>query len=249
MKIASFLLVLLATIDITIKAQNATVTMSMIEYEMAKARTDSLSSVIVKDQLKIDSLNNVVRVQDSIIVELKEQLKSISDMKRSSESVITTLKDSLTIQANEILCLKKEVAALDMVRLRYANGRLQLPYNQEKVNEAIELFNGISDKNLKNQCDEVLSWLHQYNFYLHDVQELIQSIQSDNRRENKFEFDEWRSDALKNLNQNRYIKDSKGHQFSILYLDDILSTARNRLTKSTKPIIDFSDLLERLQPR
>lgn len=143
--------------------------------------------------------------------------------------------------------LRKEVAALDMVRLRYANGRLQLPFNQEKVNEAIELFNGISDLNLRNECSEVLTWLRQYSFYLRDVQELIRSIQSDNRRENKFKFDEWRSSSLNEINQNRYVRDSQGHQFSIIYLDEIISIAKSRLTKATKPTVDFSDLVERLQ--
>lgn len=246
MKIASFVLGLLVSFISTANAQDATVTMSVSEYEKAKARTDSLSKIIVENQGTIDSLNNVLRVQDSIIVRLKGQLRSISDRHQSSDSLIVVLRDSLTLQTNEILTLKKEVASLDMVRLRYANGRLQLPFNQEKVNEAIELFNGISDENLKNECHEILSWLLQYNLYLQDVQELMQSLQSDNRRENKFEFDAWRASALKRINQNRYLKDSQGHYFTIIYLDEILSIAKGRLTKATKPTVDFSDLIERL---
>ncbi len=247
MKIVSFILVLLVFFGYTANAQEATVTMSMAEYEMAKAKTDSLSFVIVNAQATIDSLNNALRGQDSVILRLNGQLKNISNLHQSSDSVIVALKDSLTLQSTEITSLRKQVAALDMVRLRYANGRLQLPFNQEKVNEAIELFNGISDENLRNECSEVLSWLRQYSFYLRDVQELIQSLQSDNRRENKFEFDEWRSSALKSISQNRYIKDSQGHQFSIIYLDEIISIAKSRLTKATKPTVDFSDLVERLQ--
>lgn len=247
MKIASFILVLLVFFGYTANAQEATVTMSMAEYEMAKARTDSLSFVIVNAQATIDSLNNALRGQDSVILRLKGQLRNISNLHQSSDSVIVALKDSLTLQSTEITSLRKQVAALDMVRLRYANGRLQLPFNQEKVNEAIELFNGISDENLRNECSEVLSLLRQYSFYLRDVQELIQSLQLDNRRENKFEFDEWRSSALKSIRQNRYIKDSQGHQFSIIYLDEIISIAKSRLTKATKPTVDFSDLVERLQ--
>ena len=220
--------------------------MSVLEYEMTKAKTDSLCNIILENQETIDSLNNVLRVQDSIIVGLKDQLRTVSDRHQGSDSVIVVLRDSLTIQTKEIKNLRNEVASLDMVRLRYANGRLQLPFNQEKVNDAIELFNGISDENLRNECAEILSWLRQYSFYLRDVQELMQSLQSDNRRENKFEFDEWRSSALKSIGQNRYLRDSQGHRFSILYLDEILSMAKSRLTKATKPTIDFSDLIERL---
>lgn len=247
MKIVSLVLLLIFTFGYSANAQDATVTMSMSEYEMVKARMDSLSSVIENNQVTIDSINNALRGQDSVIVQLRGQIRSISELHQGSDSIIVALKDSISFQANEIISLRKEVAALDMVRLRYANGRLQLPYNQEKVNEAIELFNGISDVNLKNECSDVLSWLRQYRFYLLDVQELMQSLQSDNRRENKFEFDEWRSSALQSINQNRYIKDSQGHQFSIIYLDEILSIAKGRLTKATKPTVDFSDLIERLQ--
>lgn len=247
MKIKSLILLLFVSIGYTASAQDATVTMSMGEYEMVKSRIDSLSSVLVSNHTTIDSLNNVLRGQDSVIGRLRGQLKSINNLHQGNDSVIVALKDSLSIQANEIMRLRKEVAALDMVRLRYANGRLQLPFNQEKVNEAIELFNGISDLNLRNECSEVLTWLRQYSFYLRDVQELIRSIQSDNRRENKFKFDEWRSSSLNEINQNRYVRDSQGHQFSIIYLDEIISIAKSRLTKATKPTVDFSDLVERLQ--
>ena len=247
MKIKSLILLLFVSLGYTASAQDAIVTMTMGEYEMVKARIDSLSSVLVSNHTTIDSLNNLLRVQDSVINRLRGQLNSVNDLHKGSDSLIAALKDSLSIQANEIIGLRKEVSALDMVRLRYANGRLQLPFNQEKVNEAIELFNGISDLNLKNECNEVLTWLRQYSFYLRDVQELIRSIQSDNRRENKFKFDEWRTSAINEINQNRYIRDSQGHQFSIIYLDEIISIAKSRLTKATKPTVDFSDLIERLQ--
>lgn len=247
MKIKSLILLLFVSLGYTASAQDAIVTMTMGEYEMVKARIDSLSSVLVSNHTTIDSLNNLLRVQDSVINRLRGQLNSVNDLHKGSDSLIAALKDSLSIQANEIIGLRKEVSALDMVRLRYANGRLQLPFNQEKVNEAIELFNGISDLNLKNECNEVLTWLRQYSFYLRDVQELIRSIQSDNRRENKFKFDEWRTSAINEINQNRYVRDSQGHQFSIIYLDEIISIAKSRLTKATKPTVDFSDLIERLQ--
>ncbi len=247
MKIINLILLLFASLGYTASAQDATVSMSMAEYEMVKTRIDSLSSVLVSNHITIDSLNNILRGQDSVIDRLRGQLKSINDLLQGSDSVIVALKDSLSIQANEIMGLRKEVAALDMVRLRYANGRLQLPFNQDKVNEAIELFNGISDSNLKNECNEVLTWLRQYSFYLRVVQELIRSIQSDNRRENKFKFDEWKSSSLNEINQNKYVRDSQGHQFSIIYLDEIISIAKSRLTKATKPTVDFSDLIERLQ--
>lgn len=247
MKLISFILLLIFAFGYSANAQDATVTMSMSEYDMGKARMDSLFSVIENNQMTIDSINNVLIEQNFDIERLKGQLRSVSELHQGSDSIIVALKDSISFQANEIISLRKEVAALDMVRLRYANGRLQLPFNQEKVNDAIELFNGITDENLRNECREVLFWLQQYHGYLLDVQDLMQSLQSDNRRTDKFAFDEWRSSALQSINQNRYIKDSQGHQFSIIYLDEILSIAKGRLTKATKATVDFSDLIERLQ--
>lgn len=247
MRIVTLILLLIFAFGYSANAQDATVTMSISEYEMVKAKMDSLTSVIETNQVTIDSINKTLRERDSEIKRLEGQLRSISELHKSSDSLIVALNDSISFQVKEIRSLRKEVAALDMVRLRYANGRLQLPFNQEKVNEAIELFNGISDENLKKECCEVLSWLRQYSDYLRDVQMLMQSLQSDKGRENKFAFDEWRSSALNRINQNRYTKDSQGHQFSIIYLDEILSTAKGRLTKATKPTVDFSDLIERLQ--
>ena len=115
------------------------------------------------------------------------------------------------------------------------------------MNEAIELFNGISDDTLKKDCQEILSWLRQYNSYLRDVQDLMQTLQSDKRRENKFEFEKWQSDALNSINRNRYLRDSQGHHFTIIYLDEILTLAKNRITKATnKSTVDLSDLIDRL---
>lgn len=248
MKIASLIVILVATFMSTANAQDATVTMSMAEYKEAEAKTESLNKVIAKNQETIDSLNNILSARDSIIGQLNEQLKTVSDLHHGDESVIVALKDSLAARTNEIMVLKKEAASFDMVRLRYANGRLQLPFDQEKVNEAIELFNGISDETLKNDCQEILSWLRQYNSYLRDVQDLMQTLQSDKRRENKFEFEKWKSDALNSINRNRYLRDSQGHHFTIIYLDEILTLAKNRITKATnKSTVDLSDLIDRLQ--
>jgi uncharacterized coiled-coil protein SlyX len=247
MKIVSLILLSFLFFGYSANAQDATITMSLAEYEIVKAQTDSLSTVIVNNKVTIDSLNNSLREQVSVIEQLKEQLQNATDRNQRADSVIVALNDTLSSKTNELVSLKKEIAALDMVRLRYANGRLQLPYNHEKVNEAIELFNGISDANLRNECSEIVLWLRKYSFYLHDVKELILSLQADNRRENKFAFDEWRSYALKSISQNMYVNDSHGHQFSIIYLDEILSMAKSRISKATKPTVDFSDLIDRLQ--
>lgn len=247
MKIKSLILLLFVSIGYAASAQDAIVTMSLGEYEKAKARIASLSSEIESFKAQVDTLNIKLNEKDCKIGQLEQELINKNNLFQSKNSEIAGLKDTLSLKENEITGLKKEVAALDTVRLRYANGRLQLPFNQEKVNQAIELFNGISDLNLRNECSEVLTWLSNYSSYLCDVHELIQSIQSDNHREDKVYFYKWKSSSLHKINRNRYVRDSRGHQFSILYLDEIISIAKKRLTKATKPTVDLSDLVERLE--
>lgn len=88
MKIKSLILLLFVSIGYTASAQDATVTMSMGEYEMVKSRIDSLSSVLVSNHTTIDSLNNVLRGQDSVIGRLRGQLKSINNLHQGNDSVI-----------------------------------------------------------------------------------------------------------------------------------------------------------------
>lgn len=247
MKVIILTIIFLASFHKAVFSQEITVTMSVTEYENLKSTTDSLVSVISDSRIANDSLNIKLREQNKIIVNLNKRLTESDNLHNRNDSVIQALQDSISIQANEITRLTKNLASLDMVRLRYANGRLQLPYNKDKVNDAIELFNGITDTNLKTTYEEVLFWLSKYDIYINEVLSLLQSLQSDSNRENKFGFSDWRESALRSIRQNRYIKDRKGHYYTILYLDQIILLAENRLTRATKPSVDFSDLIDRLQ--
>lgn len=242
-----FITVLLVFFGHITYAQEATVTMSISEYERAKGRTDSLNIVISNYIDTINSLKQILESEKSSIEQFRIQLGDVTNRLRGDESLIITLRDSLRTQTDDVNRLRNEVASLDMVRIRYANGRLQLPFNEEKIRNAIELFDGISDKNLKVEYNEVRKWLTQYSIYLQDIKELVIQLQSDKRRENPFTFDDWRKDALTKISQDRYVINSDGHDFSIYYLDDIISIARMRLKKAQKAPVDFSDLIERLQ--
>lgn len=233
--------------SLTLMAQDATtVTMSIAEYESMKSRVDSLNSVIRHMTSVADSLSLSLETRDSIISNLRNDLAQVNTQMSSGNSQMRALKDSIQAQQTEISRLNEEVASLDMVRLRYANGRLQLPYDDKKVREAIELFNSIKDESLKEQCQDVLVWLNQYGYYVRDVKSLIQTLQDDPRRNNKFQFDAWKAEALRNISNNSYQRDSKGHQFTIIYLDNILFAAKGRIERAdSKSFVDFSDLLER----
>lgn len=240
-------LLMLFCFSLPLRAQEATtVTMSMSEYESMKARMDSLNSVIRQITLVNDSLSLSLEVRDSIISNLRGELVHVNTQMSSGNSQVIALKDSIQAQKAEISRLNEEVSSLDMVRLRYANGRLQLPYDDKKVREAIELFNAIQDESLKEQCQDVLAWLNQYGYYMREVKSLIQTLQDDSRRNNKFQFDAWKTEALRNISNNSYLRDSKGHQFTIIYLDNIILAAKGRIERAdSKSFVDFSDLLER----
>ena len=220
----------------------------MTEFDQIRARVDSLNNVLLELRSKQDSLKSVINLKDTVILNLNNQISSSRQATRDATQLITNLKDTISQQRLTINKLNREVASLDMVRLRYANGRLQLPYDKTKIKEAIELFNGIKDPNLKEECGEILTWLNKYDYYLGTVKSLMISLQNDPNRENKFQFEDWKTTALNEINSNIYNRESQGHQFSIIYLDEIISVAKDRIKKSgSKPSVDFSDLIERLQ--
>lgn len=228
-----------------LRAQNGTtVTMPLAECNNMQNQIDSLNSFICQMTSVNDSLSVSLVARDSIITNLRIDLTTAKDQLSKERMKLRTLTDSIRILNARIAGLNEKVASLDMVRLRYANGRLQLSYNKEKINEAIELFNAITNESLKEQYKEVLFWLKKYGSYLPSIRELLNTLQND-QRNNKFQIDEWKVDALTKLNANAYMRESQGHYFTIYYLDKILSTAKSRIEQA-KSKVDFSDLLEQL---
>jgi len=219
----------------------------MSEFNKLKEREDSLKSEVERLGFINDSICTQNKLKDNTIDSLKVELQEIKTTTLQENRILSNLRDSIVNQKRQINQFKKDAASLDMVRLRYANGRLQLPYDRKKIQEAIELFNGITNIDMKEQCQEVLTWLNQYDYYLKNVNSLMISLQENPDRTDKFKFDDWKNSALREINSNEYYMCSRGHQFSILYLDEILDTAKKRIMKSgIKPTVDFSDLLERL---
>lgn len=230
-----------------LRAQDGpTITMSMAKYDRMEAQRDSLKFIIGQMQSFNDSLSVSLVAKDSIISNLRRQLTIVSAQMSKDSIELADLRDTILIQKVEIARLNEKVASLDMVRLRYANGRLQLPYDDKKVEEAIKLFNSITDEALKEECKDILFWLNHYSYYLRDVRRLMHTLQDDSRRTDKFMFEEWKSDALSTINENAYLRESDDHYFTIIYLDNIISAAKSRIERAgDKPSVDFSDLLER----
>lgn len=230
-----------------INAQDTTVNMPITEYEHIMEQLDSLNNTVAGQNDLIKALNNQISLKNDSIAQLYLLLTEKSDDSQNYETTLKNLRDSLEQKNRQIESLMQQLSSLDMVRLRYANGRLQMPYDKQKVREAIDLFDGIKDVGMKEQYHEVREWLSQYDMYANDVLSLLTTLQQDSRRTDKFKFEEWKSYAVNEINQNFYVTSCHNHQFTILYLDGIISTAKKRIqTASSKPSVDFTDLLEQL---
>lgn len=230
-----------------LKAQDTTVNMPIAEYEHIMEQFDSLNNTVSGQKDLIKTLNNQISLKNDSIAQLSLLLSEKSDDSQNYESTLKNLRDSLEQKDRQVESLVKQLSSLDMVRLRYANGRLQMPYEQKKIKEAIELFDGIQDASLKDQYQEVREWLSQYEMYMRDVNTTLSSLQNDSRRTDKFKFEDWKRYAINEINDNFYVRNSTGHQFTILYLDGIISSAKKRIqTSGSKPSVDFSDLLEQM---
>lgn len=230
-----------------LKAQDTTVNMPITEYEHVMEQLDSLNNTVSEQTDLIKALNSQLSLKNDSIAYLSLLLLEKSDVSQNYEVTLKNLRDSLEQKDQQVESLVKQLSSLDMVRLRYANGRLQMPYDSKKIKEAIELFDGIQDTSLKNQYQEVRDWLSQYDMYMRDVNTTLSSLQCDSRRTDKFKFEDWKRFAINEINDNFYVKNSAGHQFTILYLDGIISSAKKRIqTAGSKPSVDFSDLLEQM---
>lgn len=235
---------------LSVSAQDLTVTMSMAEYKVIEAREDSLKNQLEQLSAQIGMLEKVLVQKNDSIKVLKKQLTASDNKALNRSTLISNLQDTIINQNEELKKLQQELASLDMVRLRYANGRLELPYDNKKIEEAKEIFDGVQDPELKTKYQELIFWLDHYGECLDAVTLLITKLQADPRRDNIFKFEEWKVYALQEINSNEYNRKRKGYQFSIPYLNDILSTAKSRLEKSKdQPNVDFSDLIERLNPK
>ena len=246
LRLALFLNAILICV-LGLKAQDTTVSMPVTEYEHIKAKLDSLNNTVAGQKDLIKSLNNQLSLQNDSIAQIHLLLSEKSADSQNHEAALKSLRDSLVQKNRQVESLMKQLSSLDMVRLRYANGRLQMPYDNKKINEAIELFDGIQDTSLKDQYQEVRYWLTQYDMFIRDVNTMLSSLQSDSRRTDKFKFEDWKRYAINEINDNLYVRSSASHQFKILYLDGIISSAKKRIqTAGSKPSVDFSDLLEQM---
>ena len=247
MKLFILFFTLLCVIPSTHAQEQPMVSFPLAEYEMMKQREDSINRESHTQADSIQNLHIILSKRDEDIKTLKDQLILLEERCQLLLRKETQQRDSIHILRERIEGLESDAKSLDRVRVRYANGRLALPYDKDKIRDAIELYDGIADTNIKSANKEVVYWLNAYQENLQNLLTVFQSLQEDKRRTDKFDFEAWVAYAKRENNNSAYSRASKGSDFSIRYLNDIIKLANKRLDNAGKtPSIDFSDLIDRL---
>lgn len=223
---------------------------------------------IMADEIKVDiELSKLTKMEntiseleiqnkacgDSILLykaEIAKKDREIDELKKGNLK-ITELSDTVAWLKKEINALKEEQSSFDMVRLRYANGRLSLPYDKEKVTEAIEMFNGITDSKLKETYNEVLISLNEYQTTLPEVKTLVESLSYPGPKPSKFDGDKieaWKRESKRKITGSNFMQKHTKRDYKINYLYDIVTEAQSRIEKANyEDMPSFTDLIIRLE--
>lgn len=239
--IAAFLMIL----PFASKAQDN----AQLDYFTNKITTltnqvDSLTKLSKAWEVRATGLRDTVEMQKTEIASLR------ADMAASQESA-NTLSDSIASLNQQIKDFSKEKAKFDNVRARYANGRLQLPYDKESVDQALILFSEIQDPELKERFKSIPTCLRDYSGAIEKVRATLSSLQNSRQNYNKVTNADWQARALDILNNDAYTRMAGTYEnnVSIYYLDNILKEARARINKSDNPkTVTFEDLIIHLNP-
>ena len=218
------------------------------ENQNYKIKIDSLTNLKEEWVIKFEQTENDLNVYKNREEEYLIKLKN-------SEQDIVQLKNQIKSLNDLINSLQETIKGLDNVKLRYANGRLELPYDQDRIYEAITLFNEISDENLKNNYPEIKFLLNNYEKYNKQLISLIRDFQVEVQNLSDIKFVEWQNNAISRINTTEYAKykKSKPNTYRIKYLDNIITELSYRIKNASKPTIGsptptvlFDDLILRL---
>lgn len=228
----------------------------------------SLTTVIFAQEDILDKYANLRNERDSIQKLLNEKVEQIEQLQTKNNE-----------QAEEITVLKTQVAELettnktlvdstnnlntkiesyanmnknfDDLRLRYANGRLQLPYDKESADNAIKLFNEVSDPGKKEKYIDIKTCLNDYPTAKGLVVQTLTTLQGSMEGQSKFTVDKWKAEANSIIEGDSYTnvyKKNYKNNVSIYYLDNILKEAKARVATTKDPKqVSFEDLIIRLQ--
>lgn len=228
-----------------------TVSLPLAEYNEQVALTKNLAASLEKSRATADSLSNAL---DSEKEAHRITMQREVDFKLKVADLATrnnTLRHSCDSLEKVIGSYKAEAAKFDIVRLRYANGRLMLPYDEKKVAEALEMFEEISDPNTKTTYAEIAMCLKDYKASREEVRVLVETLQANLPKSFKIIDPSFKSDRLRQINNTDYARrtqrSKQNNGYTIIWLDSILEALRTRINiADEKHPADFSDLLYEL---
>ena len=215
------------------------------QYVNLKNEKDSIEKVLKSKETLIGLLNDTIKQKSKEIESLQASLSEVSGRDKN-------LDDSIKRLSAQLSALMADKERFDDVRLKYANGRLQLPYDKKKADEALKLFNEIGNQEMRTEYIDLPTCFRDYPRAIEMVRATMVELEGSREGFTKFTNEKWQSKAKEILQGDAYTGTyAKNYRngVSIYYLDDIISEAALRISKSTDPrLISFQDLILKLNP-
>lgn len=191
------------------------------EMDSTKFIIDSLSQKL----LMLDSINNSIKFQYDSLINLIDN------------------KDQ------EIENLKERIYFADTCIVKLSNLRLYLPFNKEKVNEAIKSFDKIYSSKLKEDMSIILTLLKNYEHYYKEFLSIIEEAQKDDKnRNNIFNIDDYKNKYKYKIENMSYYINYYNGDWKIIYLNKQIDKALKILEEhSDSKKANFNSLINELK--
>jgi len=213
--------------------------------ENVKAQTETITK---EEASKVMDTVNVVRQtppQDSIIVLTPEQQEIIS--LKDSISVINALlvvkTDSLSLLKNE---MEKRMVIADDAIVRLSYQRLAVPYNKEKVDQAVSEMDNLYSREMREKHKKVTNLLRTYGMHYDEIHSIIMEAQNDMDRTNPFSIPSvYIAKYQKRIEYSYYYREYYNEKvFTIKYLNGLIDDVLKALqTHSDSHPVDLSPYL------
>lgn len=195
------------------------------------AETALLAQNIVCSISVVDSLKNLITINNALIDSQNSQIDSLIDL-ISSKDV-------------EIKHLTEERAFVDTCMARLANRWLYEKFNEQDVNDAIDYFNRILSTQLRRDRSVILDLLKIYKSSYMEFQSILREAQRDSDRENPFSGSEYKARYKSRIQSMPYYVRYYNESWNIRYLNERIKIALERIeAHSGEKPADFSDLID-----
>jgi hypothetical protein len=195
----------------------------------------SISEEMDSTKFIIDSLSQKLLMLDSINNSIKFQYDSLINLIDNKDQ--------------EIENLKERIYFADTCIVKLSNLRLYLPFNKEKVNEAIKSFDKIYSSKLKEDMSIILTLLKNYEHYYKEFLSIIEEAQKDDKnRNNIFNIEDYKNKYKYKIENMSYYINYYNGDWKIIYLNKQIDKALKILEEhSDSKIANFNFLIKELK--